>query len=280
MNILLTGSGGFIGQHLKEHLKDKYNLLTPRSWELNLLNESDVDEYFNNHHIDMIIHLAAAGVRITPDATNEMVAKPNIEMFDNLAKYVSKKCKMIVLGSGAEYDKSKPIVNIQEKEFGNSIPQDPYGYSKYLISKKIETQENILNLRVFGVYGVGEDFSRVTTSIIKNNLKDEAISLNQNVKFSFIYIKDLCFIIKFFIDNFPNQKFINVASNIKIEILELAKIINRLGSKKSEILFKESGMNKEYTCDVSLLLSYLPNFPFTSYEEGLMELMSFLKGKK
>ena len=43
--LLLTGSGGFIGKNLKEYLQDKYNLLTPRSYELNLIDENAVNEF-------------------------------------------------------------------------------------------------------------------------------------------------------------------------------------------------------------------------------------------
>lgn len=273
MNILLTGSGGFIGQHLKEHLKDKYNLLTPCSWKLNLLNQADVDEYFNNHEIDMIIHLAAAGVRITPDATIEEVAKPNIEMFDNLAKHVSEKCKMIMLGSGAEYDKSKPIINVKESEFGKSIPQDPYGYSKYLISKKIEKQENILNLRVFGVYGVGESPTRVTSAIVNAKIKNEPVVLNQNVRFCFIWIEDLCKIVEYFIENPTKEKFINVTPNESIEIADMAKLIG------AEVSLKNEGLNNEYTGDNTLLKSKIGDFEFYSYKTGLLNMYEVLKGQ-
>ena len=38
-SILLTGSGGFIGKNLKQYLKNKYKLLTPRSYELDLTNK-------------------------------------------------------------------------------------------------------------------------------------------------------------------------------------------------------------------------------------------------
>ena len=64
-------------------------------------------------------------------------------MFQNLAKFVSEKCPMITLGSGAEYDKSKPIVLAKEIDFGKTIPSDPYGYSKYLIAKEIEKKDFI-----------------------------------------------------------------------------------------------------------------------------------------
>lgn len=65
-------------------------------------------------------------------------------MFKNLADCVNEKCPMITFGSGAEYDKSRPLVMVKEEDFGKSIPKDPYGYSKYLISKEIEKRENII----------------------------------------------------------------------------------------------------------------------------------------
>ena len=49
MNILLTGSGGFIGLNLKEYLKTKYTLFCPRSYELDLTHSDAVKKYFQNH---------------------------------------------------------------------------------------------------------------------------------------------------------------------------------------------------------------------------------------
>ena len=50
----------------------------------------------------------------------------------------------------------------------------------------IEEKDNILNLRLFGIYGLGEDKSRVTSCIVNSNIAKEPIILNQNVKFDFI----------------------------------------------------------------------------------------------
>lgn len=159
--ILLTGSGGFIGKHLKTHLcenlEHKFKLFTPRKKELDLLDKAVVTEYVENNGIEFIIHSASYGVRITPDATIEEVARPNVEMFKNLADLTSKNRPMITIGSGAEYDKSRPLRKIKESDFDKSVPKDAYGYSKYLISKEIEKREHILNLRLFGIYGEGED---------------------------------------------------------------------------------------------------------------------------
>lgn len=262
--ILLTGSGGFIGSHLKNFLSsESYNLLTPRSSELNLLDKNAVKEYVESNNPDFIVHSASYGVRITADALVDEIVKPNIEMFNNLADLVSKKRPMITIGSGAEYDKSKSLINVKEDDYEKTIPKDPYGYSKYLISKEIEKRENILNLRVFGIYGSGEHPSRVTSCIIDAYLKNEPLVLNQNVKFHFIYIDDFCKIVKHFIDNPTKEKFLNVTPDESIEIIELAKIFDL------KTIIKKKGLNKEYTANNSRLRKELGKFEFTSYEVGM-----------
>lgn len=258
-NILLTGSGGFIGKHLKGYF-DKYNLFTPRSFQLNLLDETETAKYLKENNIEFIIHCASCGVRITSDATLEYVAKPNIQMFKNLA---NSGLPMITIGSGAEYDKSRPLVNIREEDFGKSVPKDPYGYSKYMISKEIEKRDNILNLRLFGIYGYGEDPSRVTSCIINAKIKNEPVVLNQNVRFHFIWIDDFCKIVKYFVEHSARERFLNVAPTESIEIVDLAKIL------KVETIIKNEGLNKEYTGDNTKLLSIIKDFKFTSYEDGM-----------
>lgn len=271
-NILLTGSGGFIGSHIKTVLSEKFNLFAPRSFQLNLLDKEAVKKYVEDNSIEYIIHSASCGVRITPDASVDDVAKPNIEMFTNLAGLTSKDRPMITIGSGAEYDKSRPLCEIKESEFGKSIPKDPYGYSKYLISKMIEETDNILNLRLFGIYGFGEDKSRVTSCIINDNLNQKPIRLNQNVRFHFIWVEDFCKIVKYFIENKTNEKFLNVTPSDSIEIVDLADIVNNFSGYKSEIIIKEPGLNREYTGDNTKLLSIIKDFKFTSYQEGMKKL--------
>lgn len=271
-NILLTGSGGFIGSHLKKYLSAKYSILAPRSYELNLLNKDSVEAFFKNNTINFVVHSASLGVRILPNATFEDVTRPNLCMFNNLAEFADINCPMIIFGSGAEYDKSGPLIKVKEEDFGASIPKDPYGYSKYLISKEIEKAEHILNLRIFGIYGPKEDKSRVTSCIVNNNLNCRPIVLNQNVIFDFLWIDDFCRIVEFFIENPVKEKFINVTPTESIEIAELARIVNSFSSYKSEIIFKKNGLNNEYTGDNSKLLSIMHDFSFTSYKDGLMSL--------
>lgn len=57
MNILLTGSGGFIGRNLKEYLQDKYTLFCPRSYELDLTNEKQLPN-ISLHMILILLFIA------------------------------------------------------------------------------------------------------------------------------------------------------------------------------------------------------------------------------
>ncbi|MDG4812249.1 GDP-L-fucose synthase [Hydrogenovibrio sp. 3SP14C1] len=61
MKLLITGSGGMVGQNILEHhLASGYEILTPNRAELNLLDASMVKRYLSENKPDMIIH--AAGV--------------------------------------------------------------------------------------------------------------------------------------------------------------------------------------------------------------------------
>jgi GDP-L-fucose synthase len=87
-NMLITGSNGFIGSHLKKYLQSKYcnyNLFTPSSKDLDLANESKVDNYILSNKIDIIIHLAnRGGGRDTLDMKN--ITEYNLRIFFNIVK--------------------------------------------------------------------------------------------------------------------------------------------------------------------------------------------------
>ena len=65
--ILLTGAGGMVGQNLLEHQDiSSYDILTPRSSELDLRDFEEVKKYLKKYKPEMIIHAAAkvGGIQI------------------------------------------------------------------------------------------------------------------------------------------------------------------------------------------------------------------------
>ena len=103
MRVLLTGSGGFIGKNLKNYLKNKYELLTPRSYELDLINSNAVEEFFKNYDIDFVIHCGTVGgARGIPN--KDTTIDDNLAMVDNILKYKNNETKVILFGSRARGD--------------------------------------------------------------------------------------------------------------------------------------------------------------------------------
>ena len=279
MNILLTGSGGFVGQNLKRSLSQFYNILSPRSIELDVTNTSQVINYFNNNDIDFIIHCGSiGGVRGKEDDVNTLNA--NLKMIDNLILAKKKATKIITFGSGAMYNKARHLKKVKENQIGKNIPNDLYGKSKMFIAQKIQNRLDVLCLNIFACYGYNEKPSRFPSYAINQNLKKDDIIINQNVVFDYLFIEDLNKIVEHFIMfGWDKQNIINITPTKSISLLEIANIINKISDYKSRIIIKNEILNFEYTGDNTQLLRYIPDFKFTTYEVGLSKLFNFIQTK-
>lgn len=279
MKILLTGSGGFIGKNLKNYLQDKYDLLTPRSYELNLIEENAVKEYFKSNEIDFIIHCGSTGgARGVND--KDSTIEDNLGMVDNILKYKKPDARVILFGSGAMYDKSRSLRKVKEEEIGKVIPKDLYGKSKMLIAKKIRNRDDIVCLNIFACYGYGEKDNRFPSYAINQVLKREDIIINQNVVFDYLFVEDMVKIVEHYITYKPIHNIINITPTKSVSLKEIAQIVNKFEKGSVKIKVANPIMNNEYTGDNSLLLSDIPNFNFTKIDEGLEKLYNYIKAKK
>ena len=275
--VLITGSGGFIGGNLKEYLQDKYKLLTPRSYELNLLDRDAVEEYFNAHNIDFVVHCSTVGgVRGVED--KDTTIEDNLCMVENILDNKRSDAGVILFGSGAMYDRKRDLHRVKEEEIGKNIPSELYGESKMLISQKVKDRDDVLCLNIFGCYGKGEKPNRFPSYAIAQNIKHKPIEINRDVVFDYLYINDLVKIIEYFIEHKSKYNIMNVTPNVSISLKNIAELVNEISEYKSEIIIKTPEMNFEYTGDNSRLTEQLPDFVFTSYKQGLKEFYTLLKG--
>jgi nucleoside-diphosphate-sugar epimerase len=278
MNIFITGSNGFVGSHLKEYLQNNYNqykFFTPSSKELDLSDESAVDTYILSNKVDIIIHLAnRGGGRDTIDMKN--VTEYNLRIFFNIVKHEKNVKKIISFGSGAEYGKHKPIVDIKEDDYLFSQPLDEYGFYKSITSKYIEKSDNIVQLRIFGAYGEYENYRYkfISNAIVKNLLR-LPIVINKNVYFDYIYIDDLVKIIDWFIHHEPREKIYNTTTGKKVDLVTLANLVNEVSDFKSEIKVLNNGLNNEYTSNNYRLMKELSNFKFTSHKNAIIKMREY-----
>ena len=129
------------------------------------------------------------------------------------------------------------------------------------------------------VYGEYEDFSR---RFISNNicrvLSGLKISMNRDMNFDYLYINDLCSIIKTIIlKNDLKYKTYNVCSGNPTSLIELAKIIKKVMNVEEEIVVKNPGQNPEYSGNSSKIQKEIGQFNLTSHIESITKMVKYLK---
>lgn len=248
--ILILGGNGFIGKNLKEHLLStkKYQILFPTRQELDLLNERAVDEYFNSHSVDVVFHCAIF-VPKTLQEEAEIIEK-DMRMFFNLEKHQDKYEKMLYIGSGAEYDKSRDIKTAREEDMGQHIPEDKYGFAKYIIGKAIEDSNNIYNFRIWGLFGKYEDWwSTFISGCCCKAIKGYPLSIRQDLYFDYLWVDDFCKVLEWAINHDFNYHTYNVGSGKRILLSEIAKCVKKISGKELDIIICTPGLGREYTSD-------------------------------
>ncbi len=277
MHILLTGGSGFIGKNIVEQLGSIYTILAPSHAELELTDTDTVKNYLETHPVDIVIHAAnRGGTRVQKDQTG--VAVENLRIFYNLIEAKSYYKRLIVLGSGAEYNKRLSLHQVSENFFGTSIPVDEYGMYKYVSAKFAEHVDYITYLRLFAVFGKYEDYRiRFISNAICKALLGLPITIRQNVVFDYLYINDFISILKNAIDNPAGERIYNVGSGEPIDLYTIAKKIIHILKKDVPIIITEDGLGNEYSPDISRLKKIYPNGKVMAFDEALEELIEYYK---
>ena len=278
MKILVTGANGFIGKNIFLYLKDMYEVKNPTREELNLINTEGVEEYLKKHNFDIIIHSANVNNVKSKETTSYNVLDGNLRMFYNLQRCQNYYGKMYYFGSGAEYDMQNYIPNMKEEYFDTFVPIDNYGFSKYIMSKSCKYLDNIYDLRLFGVFGKYEEWERrFISNAICRVLKGMDILIHKNIFIDYLWIDDLCNIIKWFVQNNPQYHHYNVCTGNKIDLYSLACIVKRVLKSNCKIIVLEEGLKKEYSGDNSKLLNEIGKYKFVDYEWAILNLAEFYK---
>ncbi|MGE4232305.1 MAG: NAD-dependent epimerase/dehydratase family protein [Bacteriovoracia bacterium] len=281
MKVLVTGSEGFVGKNLVEQLKTKdYKVLHPTCTELDLTDEEKVKEYLSSYDLEVIVH-SATTLRIGTSYPPK-TCENNLRMFFNLQKNLRHGVRLINFGSGSEYDRRFWYPKMPESFFGSHVPLDEHSYAKYLISKYIEDtdHENLLNLRIFGIYGRYEDYRyKFISNMIAKNILKQPITINANVFYDYVYIDDFVKIVELFLNKEKTKyKTFNITPSQPVDLLTLAQFVNKVSSFTSEIRILNSELGTEYSGDNTRLVSELGNFQFMSHEDSIKDLYAFYKG--
>ena len=179
--VCVLGAGGFVGK----------NLLRDTNWtgvtreELDLLDQKAVEKYFDEHKYDVVIHCAVmGGSRLAID--DGWVTHKNILMFENVVRVF--KGKLLYFSSGAA--------------LRGTPPTDPYGLSKWLIDRRIETIPSAHSLRIWGCYGPGELKTRFS-AVCK---REGHVVIDQDRYFDFIDVEDVRKVVGEYVNDVRHEK--------------------------------------------------------------------------
>lgn len=273
--VLLTGLGGFVGKNLKPFLENKgFKVIAPRSSQYDFADLKTVQDLVKEYIPDIFILSGFYGIN-TPTPPQDIFEK-NFQILNNFIS-VSAGKPIFTFGSGAEFDKSLPIVSVKDEAWKNTPPADLYGRAKYLISQEIKKYPNIWNLRLFGVYGPHETNNRFITHAIYCVLENKPITIRQNVVFSYLEVEDLCRLVCYFVQNPPKHKFINMVPPTTVDLKTLAIIVNKIAGTNQPVIIAKEGLANEYTGEPENLLKEVPDFDFTPLEKGIKRLYEFIK---
>lgn len=251
--ILLTGAGphGFVGRNLAPALKERYEVFTPSSRELDLCDFDRVAWYIDGHQIDTVIHGALQSLlRMGP----EDAMFHDLQMFYNLDKLSGQLEKVLYFGSGAEFDKRLPMENIREEELGRSIPANYYGLEKYIMALQARESRNIYNLRLFGIFGKYEHWqSKFISNLCCKAMYDLPLSIRQDCMFDYLYVEDLAPIVIWFMEHEPRFHDYNVCTGRPVSLRAIADVVLEVSGKELAVPVAKEGWNLAYTASCGRL---------------------------
>ena len=310
MNIIVTGSSGFIGFHLanflsktnkvlgidnhnnyySKYIKKKRLLILKKNKNfffknINLKSYNKLNQIFKKFNPDIIFHLAGQPGVLYSLKNPKTYKINNTLVTRNLCK-ISKQYKLkkfIFASSSSVYGDQKkfPI-----KENFKVNPKNPYAKTKLesekIVIKKFKksgTKYTIFRFfTVFGPFGRPDMFIHKFLNSIKKNQKIKLYNNGFNLR-DFTYIDDVVEILSKNILNTPKSKILNICRSKPIITTDLVSIIEKIYKKNIKIqkigfvkgeMLKTHGSNK-------LLKRNFQNVKFTDIKYGLKKTIKFFK---
>ena len=260
--VLITGASGFVGSFIAKHLESKFELLTPSSKELDLTNLEQVEQWFNQNEVNVIVHCALSGREVL-SSTDPKFLSDGLLMFRNLWLQKHHYTRLVNLGTAYEFDLTKSNDNVLEHDFVHHLPKTSYGYAKNVIARIIRDTPGFFNLKLFGVFHETESPNRFFQRICN---QDEII-INNDIYLDYIYLPDILPMLELMIAGHSQHSDVNMVYPNKYRLSDMAEVLcDHLRLPMSKIKIKNSSGNN-LTGDSVALSSY--NFKLIGLEQGL-----------
>lgn len=300
--IYVAGHRGMVGSAIVRNLEQKgyVNIIGRTSKELDLIRQSDVENFFEEEKPEYVFLAAAkvGGIYANNKYPAEFIYN-NLMIETNIIhsayKYSVK--KLLFLGSSCIYPKMAP--QPIKEEYLLTGPLEPTNEA-YAIAKisgielcKFYRRQygcDFISVMPTNLYGINDNFDLETSHVLPALLRkfhEAKINGDQEVviwgtgkpRREFLYVDDLADACVHLIKNYSDEGHINVGTGEDLEIIELANIIKEIVGFKGRIvndLTKPDGTPRKLL-DVSLLESTGWKYK-TSLKDGIKKVYDWYLG--
>lgn len=220
LKILVTGASGFVGSFISAALRSKYDILTPSSKELNLTNLEQVEKWFTNNEVDVVVHCALSGREVL-SSTDPQYLSDGLLMFRNLWLQKHHYTRFVNLGTAYEFDLTRDNNNVLEYDFVQHLPKTSYGYAKNLVARIIRDTPAFYNLKLFGVFHETESSNRFFQRV---RHQDEIV-INNDIYLDYMYLPDILPMLELMIQGHSQHCDVNMVYPHKYRLSDMAEVL-------------------------------------------------------
>ncbi len=268
MSVVVTGGAGFIGSCIVRSLNDMGiddiyivdNISTTEKW-MNLRNKKYITYFHKSNFLEKlrgidgithIFHLGACSSTIETDF--DYLWENNVEYSKSIWRYCTEKqISMIYASSAATYGSGEQGFD-DKMDITLLKPLNGYGYSKQAFDMWAQEQTDVpmqyAGLKFFNVYGPNEYFKGSMASMIYHGYKQ--IKLKGEIRLfksdraeyedggqlrDFVYVKDICEVVKFLMEHKDISGLFNVGTGRAQTFRELAESVFKALGLEPNILF-------------------------------------------
>ena len=291
--IFLAGSTGMVGSAILRELKKSSftNIIAPNSKQLNLLNQLEVERFFEETKPDYIFCAAAkvGGIYANDKFSAEFIYE-NIQIQNNLihSSMINNIKKFLFLGSSCIYPREAKQPIKEEYLLTNSLEETNEAYAIAKISgiKMLEHYQKCYGLKSVSLmpcnlYGNNDNYdlktSHVFPALIRkfvdakiNNAPCVEVWGTGQVFREFMHVNDIARASIYFMENEFKTNLINIGWGKEISIIDLVELIKKSTKYSGNISWDKS--KKDGTINKKLDVEKMKTSgfkPVISLEEGI-----------
>ncbi len=261
--VYIAGINGMVGSAIKRRLQAEgySNIIGPTSKELDLTDQSAVNEFISKERPDHLFLAAAKVGGIYANNTypaefiyNNLIIEANV--IHAAYKYGVK--KLLFLGSSCIYPKYAPQPMKEEYLLDGKLEptNEPYALAKIAGIKMCESYNrqygtDFISCMPTNLYGPNDNYDSMNSHVIPGLIRrfhESKIKGNREVivwgtgapRREFLYVDDLADACIFLMNNYSGNETVNVGSGIEVTIKELAEAIKEAVGFKGEVVFDPS----------------------------------------